>query len=270
MNDKNFPSYLEDIPANEVWGIGRKSAKKLNEHGIRNALELSQADDVWIRKNLTVTGWNTVLELRGIVATTSESIVHDDETNSQRKSIMSSRSFSRRITAKSDLHEALSSYAVRAAERLRKEHLYALGIQVFIQTSRFAKTSSTNEYYAPSVQFDFKEPTNDTRTFLAAVKQGLEAIYKPDYAYAKGGVLLFGLSKGKAQGSLFDTEEIIEERNKSQSLMDVIDKVNKKLGRRSLYFGSEGKTDALWQMKQEHKSQGYINNWNELARAECK
>ncbi len=190
----------------------------------------------------------------------NESVLRD-ESSSKRKTIMSSRSFSRKITEQSDLEEALSSYAVRAGERLRNENLYTLGIQVFIRTE--------HEYYAPSVQFDFKEPTNDTRTFLTAVQQGLKAIYKPDYPYTKGGVLLFGLCKGNEQLSLLDTEETIELRNKSQSLMQTIDKVNSKLGRRSLYFDSEGKQDALWQMKQEHKSQGYINNWNELAIAKC-
>ncbi len=264
VNDRNFDNYLEKIPVEEVWGIGRKTFKKLAIYGIRTALQLKNSDEQWIRKNFSVTVWNTVLELRGIPACEITSITADEL--KPRKSLVCSRSFARRIPDIKSLDEALSYFATNAGERLRAEKLLAGGMQIHIRTSKHY-----GELYSPSIQYNFTEASNDTRLFIKCAQEGLKQIYREDLAYAKAGVMLFDIvSEKNYQPSLLSfTPENELKKVKSQSLMTTLDAINCKIGSKTLFFGSEGEKNAHWHMKQERKSQGFTNNWNELAKAKC-
>lgn len=88
---------LASIKVNKVWGIGRQSTKKLNQHGICTALDLKKCDSRWIRKFLGLPGLRTLMELRG------ESCITLEECLPARKSIVSSRLFRKPITELQDL-----------------------------------------------------------------------------------------------------------------------------------------------------------------------
>ncbi len=269
IKSKDFEKILANIPVGEVWGIGRQSAKKLQNKGINNALQLQRMDDSWVRKNLTISGWNTVLELRGIPATDLHSLSIDE--NKPRKSILSSRSFAKRINKKSDLEEALSHFATKAAQKLRKENMLAQGIEIHIRTPKQFDKQIITRLYAPSFQFNLHTPTADTRTFLHCVKLGLEKIYKSEHKYSKAGIMLFDLAKANNyQASLLTyTQENTQEKHKSEALMAALDTINNKFGQRTINFGAEGKKNAHWHMKQEHKSPDFTGKWKDLALAKC-
>lgn len=269
IHDPKFPLYLEKIDVREVWGIGRKSAQKLEAVGIRNALQLQQADDNWVRKHLTVTGWNTVLELRGVDACEFASLLPEE--GKPRHTLISSRSFSKKINDIKYLEEAISHFTVNATERLRREKLLACGLQVSIRTSKHGK----GEFYSPSVQYSLQYPTSDTRHFLKSALCGLKQIYRSEFSYAKAGIMLFDIvPENRHQGSLLscsiDQEEL---KKKSRSLMSSLDTINAKFGKRSIFFGTMGTKNTLekadWKMKQKYKSQGFTSRWGELPRATC-
>ncbi len=262
INDKNFLNYLEKVKVGDIWGIGRKYALKLQNNNIFNAKDLCNANDNWIRKNLTVSGWNTVLELRGMPS------VVENENLSQRQTLVSSRSFGKKVFAREILFEALAHFTARASERLRQENLLAKGIEVHIRTSRF----NAEDFYGNSVSHIFIKPTADSRHFLEAVRQGLDLIYKANYPYAKAGIMLFDLqNKDKIQGNLLDYLENQEnEQIKSKNLMQVLDNINHKFGKNTLFFGAEGIHDANWYMTQEHKSPAMVTSWKELPKANLK
>ncbi len=265
VNDPKFSSYLENVPVGEVWGIGRRSAKKLENVGIRTALQLKNTDDQRIRRILSVTGWNTVLELRGIPACEITALSPDE--NKPRKSLVCSRSFAKRITNIKDLDEAVSFFATSAGERLRNENLLAGGIQVSMRTSKHIET----EFYSPAIQYSFAEPCADSRIFIEAAQSGLKQIYKDGFAYAKAGVMLFDIVKSNNfQPSLLSyTPENQLNRAKSDSLMCTLDKINHKFGNKSIFFGAVGAKNASWHMKQERKSPAFTSSWNELPKAKC-
>ncbi len=267
VDDKNFDKYIEKIPASEVWGIGRKSAQKLKIAGIYTALDLKNADSQWLRKNLSVTGWNTLLELRGIEACDIQSFAASEQ--NIRKSLVCSRSFPKKIYDIKELEEALSHFATNAAQRLRKENLLAGGIEVSMRTSRHAKNE---EFYAPCLQVKFHEANNDTRLFIKTALEALKKIYQPQRPFAKAGIMLFDIvHKNNVQSSLLSLqEENKEKKRKSTSLMHTLDTVNHKFGNQSIYFASEGQKNASWHMRQEQKSQSYTSSWNNLAKACCK
>ena len=65
-NKKSFIDTLKAYAIDEIWGVGRRIAEKLQILGIRTAWDLHQADLKQIRQQFSVVLERTVLELRGI------------------------------------------------------------------------------------------------------------------------------------------------------------------------------------------------------------
>ncbi len=115
MEEDTLDTWMSHIAVNEVWGVGRSLAPKLNMIGIMSVLDLKNADPEYIRQQFSVVLEKTVRELNGVMCMELKDI---EEPN---KEIMVSRSFGRRVRDKQELIEALTSYTSRAAERMRKQ-----------------------------------------------------------------------------------------------------------------------------------------------------
>ncbi len=61
----NVDEQLEKIPVTDVWGIGYRHGKRLISRGVTTARIFKDLPDLWIKKNMAVTGLHTALELRG-------------------------------------------------------------------------------------------------------------------------------------------------------------------------------------------------------------
>jgi hypothetical protein len=81
--------------------------------------------------------------------------------------------------------------------------------------------------------------------------------------YQKAGVMLGDFfSQGIAQLNLFDDNA---PRRGSENLMDVLDHLNAKDGRGTLYFAGQG-IQQQWQMKHEMLSPRYTTRYTDLLR----
>ncbi|WP_047608532.1 Y-family DNA polymerase [Rahnella aquatilis] len=240
------------LPVGEVWGVGRRIAKKLDSMGIKTVLQLADTDIRFIRKHFNVVLERTVRELRG------ESCLELEEFAPVKQEIVCSRSFGDRITEYEEMRQAICSYAIRAAEKLRHEHQHCRFISAFIKTSPFGVNES---YYGPSSSVNLLTPTQDSRDIIAAATRCLEAIWKEGYRYQKAGVMLGDFySQGVAQLNLFDENP---PRHNSQKLMGVLDYLNAKKGRGTLYFAGQG-IRQQWQMKREMLSPRYTTRYQDL------
>ena len=92
---------------------------------------------------------------------------------------------------------------------------------------------------------------------------GLKQIFKPNFSYAKAGVMLSELVP--AQGVQTDLFSHGQASPKSAALMVAMDSINKKMGKESIKLASEG-FKRPWKMRQENKSPSYTSNWNELVK----
>lgn len=241
---------LSKMPIQEVWGIGRKWAEKLIALNIITALDLSQTDTIMLRKKLGVTLSRTALELQGISCLETNEI-------SAKKSIIVSRSFSKKVQTYEDLRESVSQYASRAAQKLRAQHSCASAIMVFIQTNRFHDPAA---YYSHSIIMPFVQATDNTMTILQEAIAGLQSIFKPDYTYKKSGVVLLDLiSKNITQQDIFIDQTTIH----NAPLMDILDKIHHKYGKKALQFAVCGK-DASWTWQQENRTPAYTTQWSDI------
>ncbi|MEH6580143.1 MAG: Y-family DNA polymerase, partial [Amphritea sp.] len=106
---------LSQMDVTDVWGIGRRLGAKLNDLGIKSALQLANAKPGWIRKQFSILVESTVYELNGEVK------LNWDEVRAPKKEIYSTRSFGQRITERDQLKFALATHAEIAAAKLRKQ-----------------------------------------------------------------------------------------------------------------------------------------------------
>ena len=227
---------------------------------------MKNADDIMLRRLLTVTGWRTALELRGVPCLGNETAPV------ARKTLMSTRSFAQRIHDKAMLAQALSTFAVRAATRLRREGLVASGLGVHIRTARPGQAAAEERLYDQTAQCPLPLPTADSQMFIRTALEGLDRIFLPGFAYAKAGVMLYGLERADAvQGSLLALAAGIESGGdgRRQSLMRSLDSINNRFGRDTVIFGAQGMGEAPWHMRQEHRSPRLTTCWNELPLARC-
>lgn len=243
---------MAKLAVGEVWGVGRRMSKKLEGMGINTVLQLADADIRFIRRHFSVVLERTVRELRG------ESCLEMEEFASAKQEIICSRSFGERITEFEDMRQAISSYASRAAEKLRAEHQYCRVISAFVKSSPFAKNEP---YYGNCSSVSLLIPTQDSRDIIQAAMQSLEAIWQEGHRYQKAGVMLGDFfSQGVAQFDLFDSSV---PRLNGEKLMTVLDLLNKKQGKGTLYFAGQG-IQQPWAMKREMLSPRYTTRYADL------
>ncbi|MDH1770674.1 Y-family DNA polymerase [Klebsiella pneumoniae] len=240
------------LPVDEVWGVGRRISKKLEAMGIKTVLQLADTDIRFIRKHFNVVLERTVRELRG------EPCLGLQEFAPVKQEIVCSRSFGGRITEYHEMRQAICSYASRAAEKLRGEHQYCRFISAFVKTSPFALNEP---YYGNSASVKLLTPTQDSRDIITAATKCLDVIWRDGHRYQKAGVMLGDFySQGVAQLNLFDDNA---PRKNSEKLMEVLDHLNAKDGRGTLYFAGQG-IQTTWQMKREMLSPRYTTRLDDL------
>ena len=246
MDQDKLETWMSHIPVNEVWGVGRSLAPKLNQLGIMTVLDLKQADPDYIRQQFSIVLEKTVRELNGVMCMELKDV---EEPN---KEIMVSRSFGRRVKDKQELIEAITSYTSRAAERMRKQESVATSLYVYIRTS----SHDDKKQYANGVNIPLFQPSDDSMVLTNAALLGLDYIYRDGYDYQKAGITLCNLtSKHKMQGNLFNDTI-------AHSRMKIMDTINQRW-KGKLKLGSEGVTKE-WEMKAQFKSRNYTTNWDQL------
>ena len=250
MNYNNIDQILELTEVGDVWGVGRRLSKKLINHGIHNAKLLKNCSDSWIRKMMSVNGLKTITELRGI------SCIPLEEYSMTRKSCCTTRSFGKLLTNLEDIEQAVTTFARRAAERIRSESLAASCVSVFVRTIPFDKKSA---YYSNGASRTLSHPTHDSITIIETALLLIKRIFKNNYQYKKAGVLLSGLcDDSEIQETLFE-----KNYNQNSDLMSAIDAINYRYGRDTLQMASECKV-GNWKQKRENCTGNYTTQIDRL------
>lgn len=244
--------WMSQLEVGEVWGVGKRIAKRLNAMGVETVLDLRNISIKEIRAQFGVVMERTCNELRGI------SCLELEDVAPSKQQIMSSRSFGSPVTALAELREAVASYVSRAAEKLRAQQSVSAAIHVFIQTNRFKESDLQ---YSEGLLVPLPDPTDDTRLLASAATLGLSLIFKPGYQYKKAGIMLTLISdKAKRQQTLFDDPL---QRAQSAKLMAAMDAINAEFGRDTVRTGANG-TDKRWAMRSENRSPRFTTRWDEL------
>lgn len=252
MPDLDLDALLAQLDVGEIWGIGRKLAPQLQALGFNSALDLKRANPRRIRQQFSVVMEKTIRELNGTVC------IELEEISPPKQQIISSRSFGYAVCDYNSLAESITLYVCSAAEKLRRQHCFSGSVYIYIRTSPF---KPNDPFYSNGMTIPLTYPTDDSRQLVNAALWGLKQIYKPNYNYAKAGVILGEIvSKLRVQTDLFSQSEASP---KSEALMAAMDNINRKMGKASIKLASEG-FKRPWRMKQGNKSPSYTTHWEDL------
>jgi DNA polymerase V len=242
---------LNYFPVEDLWGIGRQSAKFLHKRNIKTAWQLAQCDERWIKRNLSISGLKLVKELKGIPCYPLE------QTPPRKKNICTSRSFGNEVHDIAELKESVSTFASNCAKKLRDQNTVCKKLSVFIITNPFK--ADAKQYHGYQV-LEFPTATNDSIEISKMALRGLQNIYRSDCIYKKAGVIVHDISpENQMQLNLFDTVD----RAKRKSLMYAYDAINNKMGRDTVRLTVQG-YDRKWKMRQEQLSPCYTTRITEL------
>lgn len=249
---------LAVTPVGDVWGVGPRYAERLAGHGITTAAQLRDASIQDILTGFGATLARTVRELRGQCCLALDDIEPD------RQQIMVSRTFGDPVDDREAMGQALATFLVRAAEKLRSRGLVAAALGVFASTDRFK--SNTPQHH-PSKVVALPAPTADTRLLLDQLRQSLSGRFlRVGVNYRKAGVWLTDLARPQhVHADLFSPATVGNEQ-----LMSTLDAINRRFGRGRAGFGASGwKGAPAWKMRQEAQSRRYTTCVDELPVVRC-
>ena len=232
----------------DVWGVGRQHAKRLQAINVKTAYDFTQLHDDWVKNKMSIVGLRLKRELQG------ESVLGLDLPKTK-KNIATTRSFDKTIEDFDNLRERIATFASVCSEKLRKQKSCCHQIIIFIRTDRFKEE---RPYYFSRV-ITLPYVSNSAITLVQYATLALKSIYKTGLNYKKAGVIVCDLVPENAlQLHLFDNEN-----PKHKQLMQAIDLTNKKLGNTKIKLASQD-IQRTWKMKQEKLSPRYTTSINEI------
>jgi DNA polymerase V len=157
------------------------------------------------------------------------------------------------------MEEAVSAYATRAAEKMRRQHLATASLVVFVETNSFRPQDA--QYHASKL-VQLPVATADTGTLIAAAMRAVSAIWRGGYRYKKSGIMLLDLMPAsRVQAGLFDAPD----DSRSKARMKALDALNGRYGRDTITFAAAGRAQA-WKLRRDLFSRRYTTDWDELLR----
>ena len=240
-NNHQSDALIRNTPIEKVWGIGRQYAKLLQQNQVFTAYDFTLLDDNWLRTKMKVIGLRIKKELLDESCLRLELIVPP------KKAIATTRAFGKKTSEIKFITEAVSTYAARCAEKLRKQKSVANLLTVFIHTDLF---NPNEPQINKSKTITLPVATSSNTELVKYASLCLNEIFMPGFRYKKAGVIVDGLQNESCfQQNIFDKTN----RKKQRDLLKVIDKLNCEFGRDKVKLAVQG-DGKEWKLRQEKLS----------------
>ena len=257
---------LQGYEIDEVWGIGRKYAARLQAAGVRTALDFATKPDSWVHATL-----NNVVAMRTWKELNGEDVIPMEEM-SKKKSICTSRSFPGMITDFTAIRTHISNFAARCAEKLRGQQSVAQTVCVFVDTNHFRE--DLPQYWNMSEE-RLLTPSNNSQQIVQTATRCTERIFRQGYHYKRAGVIVMGICPDNGiQTNFVDYDA--ERHQKMKQLDEALDKINRLYGSETIVLGSQqytakggkGKAGVFKDsIKHDFRSPCYTTRWSDIPEA---
>ncbi|KUJ71573.1 Y-family DNA polymerase [Thiomicrospira sp. WB1] len=244
------------VPVSSVWGIGQRLTRRLHAMGVETVRDFIRCDPRQIRRRFSVREEKILRELRG------ESCLSALDPDGPNQQIRVSRSFGQPVTQWAALAEAMSAFAQRAGEKLRRQNATCQAVNVMLRTNPHAP-----DFYQAQATQPLVQPTQDTRWLIKQGKALLAGLWQPERAYRKVQVTLSHIQQvGPCQVDCWASDVGPVASENASVLMATMDELNKKMGRGAVQFAAAGMRESprSWQMRRSHCSPRYTTRWDEL------
>ena len=221
--------YLQDLPAEKIWGIGHTTTSYLNKMGVRTALEFASLPEKTVKERFTKPGVEVWRELRG------ESVYPVmPEEKSTYASISKMKTFSPPTTDREYLYAHLLRNLESACIKARRYVLAPRKIIPLLKKNNFDTAGTEVKLTRPSVY-----PLE-----LAPLLQELfDQLYNEKELYRATGIILLDLVPDTpVQYSLFENPVKAE---KIRQLYEAADTLGGKYGKHTLHLGGSHPIEVL-------------------------
>lgn len=212
--------YLENLPVEEVWGIGHNTAAWCAKLGIRTALDFARKPEDFIKRHFSKPFYEIWQELNG-----TQVYLVSPEPKTSYKSISKAQTFSPsgdRLT----VYARLSANLEDACFKARRYQLAPQRLILFLRSQDFQERA---------VELKLSAPCAYPLLLSSFVQKGFDQIFQPGVIYRQTGVILTHLvALRNAQFSLFDDPVRLERIGR---LYQAVDRLKIKLGNAALTDG---------------------------------
>lgn len=254
---QDIEKVLRKFPIEDVWGIGRKSATKLQARYIKTAYDFTQLPETAVRSMMGITGVRTWKELQGIPC------IEFEDGFEAKQSICVSRSFSSEIYELGDLQEQIANFAATLAEKLRKQGSVTSEIAVFAYTNRFKEDQPQTH---SSALVTFPTPTAGQKSIITSAVKATRELFRSGYGYKKAGVIATGvMAESEATPSLFDDPHALEQE---QKITEALSAINSTFGDGTIKLAVQGSGSIKTTCQKQ--SPHYTTRWTDLPKVSVK
>ena len=248
-SEENRIKALKWTKIRNVWGIGSRLKKRLQEKGCVTAWDFTQLPSSWVLKKFSIVEWRLQKDLQGISKIPLEEV-------SSKKMIATTRSFENTYSDLENIKERISTFATRCAEKLRNQESSCHMLVVKLSSDRFQKNS---QQHRESTSVIFSYPTDSTLEIANAAIKAVKTIFKPGIKYKKAGVIVTGL----VPNDNFQLNLFTHENPKHKPLMAAMDNLNKKFKGDKVKLGNQD-LKRTWKMRQKRLSAKFTTNINDI------
>lgn len=230
--EKHLIDYeLQNIPVEEIWGVGRNIARSLRKYGIFYADEILLKDDNFYKQNYGKKGLELKYELSG------QSVIPLTGVEEKPKSIQRTRAFPEFSTDKNYIMTELELHLHNVCKKLRENNQQTSLIYVMLRTKDF-------RVFIKDEKLDFM--TDSEMVLIKKVKNLFEEIFIEGIVYRSSGIFAGNLQETKKiQLGLFD----IQEQKKGTGISVILDKIENKYGKGAISIGTSG----IKEIQNKHK-----------------
>lgn len=166
ITKENYKEKVWNLPASALFGVGRKTAKHLESYGITTVGELANCSEEWLKSVFGVCGSDMWISANGM----NKDRVALDSYKAKSKSIGHGVTCKEDLSDNEEVWKVFLSLSQNVSKRLRKENLYATGVQISVRDNRFI----TKQFQCPI--------DNSTQSAFEIAKKATE-LFKENYLW---------------------------------------------------------------------------------------
>ncbi|MCE9552021.1 MAG: DNA polymerase IV [Planctomycetes bacterium] len=226
VDSSQIQEFLDPLPVERLWGVGRQTSKIFHGLGVRSIGQLRQLSPMVLKNQFGSSGEHLWELAHGI---DRRPVVPDREA----KSISHETTFAIDLDDQETLRAWLLALTEQVARRLRRHDLRGRTVEIKVRSADFRTITRSRK---------LPQPTSNTNELWEVANELLNTRVPGDYLPMR--LLGMGVSDidrtGVTQGLLFDEED----RGKQERLDKVGDRLREQFGTQALFRGSAFKHDA--------------------------
>ncbi|MDB5195516.1 MAG: nucleotidyltransferase/DNA polymerase protein [Parcubacteria group bacterium] len=229
--------YLADTAIGAIWGIGPNTARFLNTHGVRTALDFAKKSNAWVKETVTAPIYEIWRELNGEMV--MELVTEAKESY---QSIQRTRTFRPATHDPEFLMAQLSKNLEGACAKARRFELSARRVSFFL------KSQSSFRYRVCDLTLE--RPTNVPSDILSVMETHLASLIRQGETYRATGVTLAELTeRAERQPDLFSDPAKLAGKAR---VYEKVDELAQKYGKNTVYLASSMRAIAEDRADEEH------------------